>query len=106
MSNGLVAFSGALVSQSQGYADINMGVGTLVCGLAAIIIGETFVKDDCNFAIKLIFAVVGSIIYRLVIALALQIGMNPSDLKLFTAIIVAVALSVPKFITKKEELRC
>ncbi len=106
LSNGLVAFSGALVSQSQGYADINMGVGTLVCGLAAIIIGETFVKDDCNFAIKLIFAVVGSIIYRLVITLALQIGMNPSDLKLFTAIIVAVALSVPKFITKKGELQC
>ena len=106
ISNGLVAFSGALVSQSQGYADVNMGVGTLVCGLAAIIIGETFVKEDCNFAIKLIFAVVGSIIYRLVIATALQIGMNPSDLKLFTAIIVAVALSVPKFIMKRGKRQC
>jgi len=101
LSNGLIAFSGALIAQSQGYADINMGVGALVCGLASIIIGETFIKKDLNFMIKLIFVVLGSILYRVIIALALQIGMNPSDLKLFTAIIVAVALALPKFLKKK-----
>lgn len=101
LSNGLIAFSGAFIAQSQGYADINMGVGALVCGLASIIIGETFIKSDFNFMIKLIFVVLGSIFYRIIIALALQMGMNPSDLKLFTAIIVAVALALPKFLKKK-----
>ena len=101
LSNGLIAFSGALIAHSQGYADINMGVGALVCGLASIIIGETFIKKDLNFMIKLIFVVLGSILYRVIIALALQIGMNPSDLKLFTAIIVAIALALPKFLKKK-----
>lgn len=106
LSNGLIAFSGALVAQNQGYADINMGTGALVCGLAAIIIGEAFMNDDLNFMVKLIFVVLGSILYRVIIAVALQIGMNPSDLKLFTAIIVAVALALPKFIGRKESLKC
>lgn len=101
LSNGLIAFSGAFIAQSQGYADINMGVGALVCGLASIIIGETFIKSDFNFMIKLIFVVLGSIFYRIIIALALQMGMNPSDLKLFTAIIVAVALAIPNFSKRK-----
>ena len=96
LSNGLIAFSGALVAQSQGYADISMGTGALVCGLASIIIGETFMKNDLNFMVKLIFVVIGSVLYRVIITVALQIGMNPSDLKLFTAIIVAVALALPK----------
>lgn len=106
LSNGLIAFSGALVAQNQGYADINMGTGALVCGLAAIIIGETFMKDDLNFMVKLIFVVLGSILYRVIIAVALQVGMNPSDLKLFTAIIVAVALALPKFVSRKGALKC
>lgn len=106
LSNGLIAFSGALVAQSQGYADINMGTGALVCGLAAIIIGETFMNADLNFMVKLIFVVLGSILYRVIIAVALQIGMNPSDLKLFTAIIVAVALALPKFVSRKGALKC
>lgn len=106
LSNGLIAFSGALVAQSQGYADINMGTGTLVCGLASIIISETFMKEDFNFMIKLTFIVFGSVLYRLIIALALQIGMNPSDLKLFTAIIVAIALALPKFLKRKGDLKC
>ena len=101
LSNGLIAFSGAFIAQSQGYADINMGVGALVCGLASIIIGETFIKSDFNFMIKLIFVVLGSIFYRIIIALALQMGMNPSDLKLFTAIIVAIALAIPNFSKRK-----
>lgn len=106
LSNGLIAFSGALVAQSQGYADINMGVGTLVCGLASIIIGEAFVKRDLNFMVKLILVVLGSILYRTIIAFALQIGMNPSYLKLFTAIIVATALALPKFLKKKGDSKC
>lgn len=101
LSNGLIAFSGAFIAQSQGYSDINMGVGALICGLASIIIGETFIKSDFNFMIKLIFVVLGSIFYRIIIALALQMGMNPSDLKLFTAIIVAVALAIPNFSKRK-----
>lgn len=106
LSNGLISFSGALLAQSQGYADINMGTGALVCGLAAIIIGETFMKDDLNFMVKLIFVMLGSILYRVIIAFALQIGMNPSDLNLFTAIIVAVALALPKFAIRKGALKC
>lgn len=106
LSNGLISLSGSVIAQSQGYADINMGTGALVCGLASIIIGETFIKKDLNFMGKLTFVVIGSILYRAVIMLALQFGMNPSDLKLFTAIIVAVALTIPKFISKKGEFKC
>lgn len=106
LSNGLISLSGAVIAQSQGYADINMGTGALVCGLASIIIGETSIKKDLNFMGKLTFVVIGSILYRAVIMLALQFGMNPSDLKLFTAIIVAVALTIPKFISKKGEFKC
>lgn len=106
LSNGLISFSGALVAQSQGYADISMGVGTLVCGLASIIIGESFIKKDLSFVSKLILIVLGSILYRVIIAIALQIGMNPSNLKLFTAIIVAIALTVPNFLKRKGDSKC
>ena len=100
LSNGLVSFSGALIAQSQGYADINMGVGTIVCGLASIIIGENFIKYDMNFMIKLFFIVFGSILYRLIITISLQIGINPSDLKLLTSVIVALSLTLSKIFKK------
>ncbi len=106
LSNGLIAFSGSLVAQSHGYADINMGTGALVCGLASIIIGETFMKKDINFIIKLFFVVLGSVLYRTIIAVALQVGMSPSDLKLFSAIIVASALALPKFLKKRGGVMC
>jgi putative ABC transport system permease protein len=95
ISNGLIALSGALVTQSQGYADVGMGVGAIVIGLASIVIGEVLFSHVKNFAHKLIAIVIGSIIYRAIIAVVLQIGLNSNDLKLLTAVVVAVALSVP-----------
>lgn len=94
ISNALVAISGALVGQSNGFADVGMGVGTIVIGLASVIIGEVLFGTR-SFRNCLISVVLGSIVYRVVIAVVLQMGMPPNDLKLFTAILVAVALSLP-----------
>lgn len=96
ISNGLVAISGALLAQFSGSADINMGRGAIVIGLAAVIIGEViFGKIFKNFALKLLAAVFGSIIYYIVISLVLKMGLNANDLKLFSAIVVAVFLGIP-----------
>ena len=95
ISNGMVAVSGALVGQSQGYADVGMGTGTIVIGLASIIIGEVIFGSRFGFWYTLISVVLGSIIYRIVIALVLQMGLKSTDLKLLTALIVAISLSVP-----------
>lgn len=94
ISNGLVALSGALVAQSNGFADAGMGVGTIVIGLASVIIGEVLFGTR-SFKNCLISVILGSVVYRLVIALVLEMGMPPNDLKLFTAILVAIALSLP-----------
>lgn len=95
ISNALVSLSGALVTQSQGYADVGMGTGTIVVGLASVIIGEVIFGNRFNFLYKLSSIVMGSIIYRIIIAIVLQLGLKATDLKLLTAIIVAIALSVP-----------
>lgn len=94
ISNLLVALSGALVAQSNGFADVGMGTGTIVIGLASVIIGEVLFGTR-SFKNCLISVILGSIVYRLVIAVVLQLGMPPNDLKLFTAVLVAVALSMP-----------
>lgn len=94
ISNALVALSGALVCQANGFADVGMGTGTIVIGLASVIIGEVLF-GTCSFKNCLISVILGSIVYRLVIAIVLQLGMPPNDLKLFTAILVAIALSMP-----------
>ena len=94
LSNGLVAMSGALVAQNNGFADVGMGVGTIVIGLASVIIGEVLFGTR-SFKNCLISVILGSIVYRAVIAIVLQMGMPPNDLKLFTAILVALALSMP-----------
>ncbi len=94
ISNALVALSGALVAQSNGFADVGMGTGTIVIGLASVIIGEVLFGTR-SFKNCLISVILGSIVYRLVIALVLQMGMPPNDLKLFTAVLVALALSMP-----------
>ena len=99
LSNALVAVSGALVAQNNGFADVGMGVGTIVIGLASVIIGEVLFGTR-NFKNCLISVILGSIIYRIVIAIVLQLGMPPNDLKLFTAILVAIALSMPLFKSK------
>lgn len=96
LSNGLVAFSGALLAQYQGSADVNMGRGGIVIGLAAVIIGEViFGKIFINFALKLLAVSIGAIVYYLVLQVVLQMGLNTNDLKLLTAATVAIFLAIP-----------
>ncbi len=96
LSNGLVALSGALLSQYQGSSDVNMGRGAIVIGLAAVIIGEViFGKLFTNFGLKLFAVSIGAVIYYIVLQIVLQLGLNTNDLKLITALIVALFLSVP-----------
>ena len=104
IGNALISLSGALVTQSQGYADIKMGIGAIVIGLASIVIGEVIFGQKGNFAFRLTSIIVGSIIYRIIVAIVLQMGMNTDDLKLLTAILVAIALSVPVLITKRNQV--
>ena len=96
VSNGLVALSGALLAQYQGSSTIDMGRGAIVIGLAAVIIGEViFGKVFRNFALKLLSAVIGAIIYYVVIQFVLRLGLDTNDLKLLTALVVAVFLAIP-----------
>ncbi len=94
ISNGLVAVSGALIAQSQSYADVQMGTGSIVIGLASVIIGEVLFGRK-NFYGRLTSLALGAVTYRIIIALVLKLGMPANDLKLFTAITVAIALSLP-----------
>ena len=94
ISNGMVSMAGALIGQSQGFADAGMGTGTIVIGLASVIIGEVLFGTR-NFMNWLLVVVGGSIVYRIVIAFVLKLGMNQNDMKLFTAIIVVIALAMP-----------
>ncbi|HPS45503.1 MAG TPA: ABC transporter permease [Treponemataceae bacterium] len=95
LSNALVSLSGAMVAQSQGYADVGMGTGTIVIGLASIIIGEVIFGKRFSFWYLLTSVVLGSVIYRIIIAVVLQLGLKSTDLKLLTAVIVAFALALP-----------
>ena len=95
LSNGLVALAGGLIAQYQGAADVNMGRGAIVIGLAAVIIGDVLLgRIVRNFALKLATVAVGAVIYYVVIQLVLQMGLNTNDLKLLTALVVAVFLAV------------
>ena len=105
ISNGLVAMSGALLAQYQGSATVDMGRGAIVIGLAAVIIGEVlFSKGSLNFALKLASCIIGAIIYYVVITLVLRLGLESTDLKLLTALVVAIFLTIPywkgKYFTK------
>ena len=101
VSNGLVALSGALLAQYQGSSDINMGRGAIVIGLAAVIIGEViFGKIFTNFGLTLLAVSIGAIIYYIVLQIVLQLGLNTNDLKLITALIVAVFLAIPYWKSK------
>lgn len=99
LSNGLVALAGGLMTQYQGFADVNMGRGAIVIGLAAVIIGEVvcdaIFRRGSNFAVRLGFIVAGGVLYYAVMTLILWLKLNSNDLKLFTAVIVAVFLAVP-----------
>jgi putative ABC transport system permease protein len=96
ISNGIVALAGALLAQWQGFADVNMGRGAIVIGLAAVIIGEVlFGKLFKNFALRLVGVVLGGIIYYVVITFVLRLGLNANDLKLLSASVVAIFLAIP-----------
>lgn len=99
LSNAMVALSGGLMTQFQGTADVNMGRGSIVIGLAAIIIGEVLCdalfRKGCNFAVRLSFVVLGGVLYYMVMTIILWLRLDPNDLKLLTAVIVAIFLAVP-----------
>ena len=108
LSNGLVGLSGALICESQKYADIGMGTGAIVIGLAAIVIGEVLGRlmpgGLRSFGARLVAAIVGSVVYFLIRAIVLQLGMDANDMKLLSAVIVAIALCVP-VVVERHRLR-
>jgi len=99
ISNGLVALSGALLAQYQGFADVGMGIGMVVWGLASVIIGEALIATN-RVGMTIVGAAMGSVLFRLLVAVALRWGLNPNDLKLITAAFVFCALIVPQFLHK------
>jgi putative ABC transport system permease protein len=102
LSNGLVALSGGLLAQYQGFSDINMGRGAIVIGLAAVIIGEVlFEKIFRNFSLKLLACVIGAVIYYIVIQVVLRLGLSTDDLKLLTALVVALFLAIPNWKSRR-----
>jgi putative tryptophan/tyrosine transport system permease protein len=94
LSNGLIALAGAFLAQYQGFADVQMGIGMVVWGLASVIIGEALVGTR-QTGMAIIGAVMGSVLFRLLVAIALRLGLNPNDLKLMTAVFVFAALILP-----------
>jgi putative tryptophan/tyrosine transport system permease protein len=95
LSNGFIALSGALVAQNHGFADIGMGIGILVTGAAAVLIGEA-IFGDRSIAVWVLAAIVGVVLYRLLVAAALRLGLQPIDLRLVTALLLLVALAIPR----------
>lgn len=95
LSNGVIALSGALIAQNDGYADVNKGIGVIVIGLASIIIGEV-IFQELTLAERLIAIVVGSIIYQLLILVVIKLGFDTTYLKLFSAVILAICLMIPQ----------
>ncbi len=104
LSNGFVALSGALLAQYQGFADAQMGIGMIVWGLASVIIGEALTGAR-SLGLTIVGAIMGSILFRLLVAIALRWGLNPNDLKLITALFVFAALVLPGLIGKLRRLR-
>jgi len=97
LANGLIALAGALLAQYQGFADVQMGIGMVVWGLASVIIGEALIGTQ-SLGLTIIGAVMGSVLFRLLVAIALRAGLDPNDLKLITAIFVFVALILPNLL--------
>lgn len=95
VSNALIALGGALVAQNNGFADVNMGIGTIVVALASIIIGEVTFSEQMTLTNRLITVAIGSIFYRFVLVLVLLVGFNADDLKLVSAVILGLALMLP-----------
>ena len=99
LSNGLVAASGALLAQYQGFADVQMGIGMVVWGLASVIIGEALVGTR-QLGYVIVGAILGSVLFRLLVAVALRWGLNPNDLKIITALFVFAALVLPALVSR------
>lgn len=97
LANGLISLSGGLLAQCQEFADVQMGIGMVVWGLASVIIGESLVGSS-RFGILIIGTIIGSILFRMMIAIALRCGLNPNDLKLITAVFVFLALVAPRWL--------
>ncbi len=103
LANGLVALSGALLAQYQGFADAQMGIGMVVWGLASVIIGESLTGSR-SLGLAIYGAVAGSVLFRLLVAIALRWGLNPNDLKLVTALFVFAALVLPRLLQRRRKL--
>lgn len=103
LSNGFIALSGSILAQFQGFADVQMGIGMMVWGLASVIIGESLINDR-SLGLVIIGAISGSIIFRLLVAIALRWGLNPNDLKIITAVFVFIALILPGIIKNKQKV--
>jgi len=104
LSNGLIALSGALLAQVQGFADVQMGIGIIALGLASVIIGEALV-GSASLGIMFCGAIMGSLLFRLLVAIALRAGLNPNDLKLITALFVLAALTGPTMLRRLRQKR-
>jgi len=100
LANALAGAAGAMFAQAVGFADAQMGVGILVTGLASVIIGENLVGRS-SLGVSLTAVVLGSVIFRLLVAIALRVGLDPNDLKLITAVFVAAALALPRLLARK-----
>ncbi len=103
LSNGFIALSGAILAQYQGFADVQMGIGMMVWGLASVIIGEAIINDN-SLGFVITGAILGSVLFRLLVAIALRWGLNPNDLKIITALFVFIALILPGLLKKKPRL--
>ncbi|HNW50263.1 MAG TPA: ABC transporter permease [Prolixibacteraceae bacterium] len=103
ISNGLIALSGAMLAQYQGFADVQMGIGMMVWGLASVIIGEAIINDN-SLGFVIGGAVLGSVLFRLLVAIALRWGLNPNDLKIITALFVFIALILPSLMKNKKKI--
>ncbi|SUP61275.1 ABC-type uncharacterized transport system, permease component [Weissella viridescens] len=99
VANALIGLGGALVAQNNGFADVNMGIGTIVVALASIIIGEVIFSGQMSLTDRLITVVFGSIIYRFVLVVVLAIGFSADDLKLVSAVILGLALMLPNLVS-------
>lgn len=99
-ANGLIALSGALVAQDNGFSDVQMGTGTVVVAMASIVIGEVIFRGQLKLSGRFISVVVGSVLYRLIIVFVLQLGFNPNDFKLISALVLAIFLALPAITNK------
>ena len=103
IANGLIGLAGAIYAQYQGFADVQMGIGMLVWGVASTILGESLVRSK-KIGLLITGAIMGSVLFRLLVAIALRCGLNPNDLKLITAVAVFAALAIPRILSRSKRI--